>query len=321
MSDIARKDSAIRVKPSKRQLNWTAIIGIGGMHLACLAAPFYFSWSALGIAVLLWWLAGGLGTCLCYHRLLTHRSFKTPKPVEYFLTLLGTLNWEGGPVWWVGTHRIHHRHSDMPDDPHSPHHGFNWAHILWLFFKPAPGMEPANAAKDLQRDPVMAFIDKYHYVPQFILAGLLFGLGQWAGGQGLAWVVWGVAVRVVFTYHATWFVNSAAHTWGYRNYETTDDSRNNWFVALLAFGEGWHNNHHAAQRSAAHGHRWWEIDLTYLTIRAMGLVGLATAIVPPEVRESKPRIERPPSAVPCYPCNTPTLAPRASPSPVSASAA
>jgi stearoyl-CoA desaturase (delta-9 desaturase) len=253
------------------------------LHLGAISAFFLpFSWYELGLTAALWWLCGGLGVCLCYHRLLTHRSFKTPKVIEYAFTLLGTACWQGGPIKWVGTHRIHHKHSDDEGDPHSPHHGFNWAHILWCLMKEPAGFQPRDAAKDLQRDPVMVWIDRYHYVPQFALAAALLGLGWLIGGplMGLSYVVWGVCIRTVFTFHATWFVNSAAHTWGYQSHDTGDDSKNNWWVALLSFGEGWHNNHHAAQRAAAHGRRWWEVDMTYWTIKAMSWVGLAREIVP-----------------------------------------
>jgi fatty-acid desaturase len=279
-----------------KDLDWTIFLGIMSLHAAALLAPFFFSWSGLALAIFLWWAVGGLGITLCYHRLLTHRSFKTPKAVEYFLTALGTMSWQGPPIKWVGTHRIHHTHSDGEGDPHSPKHGFNWAHMLWCLRKDPPDWDPRAAAKDLQRDKGLALIDRMHFVPQFILAGILLG-GGWAWGGwwlGVSWVVWGVAVRTVFVYHATWFVNSASHTWGYRNYETDDDSRNNWWVALLGFGEGWHNNHHAHQRAAAHGRRWWEFDITYLTIRAMEMVGLATKVVAAEpVKRKDPRPRRP----------------------------
>ncbi|MBL0927766.1 MAG: fatty acid desaturase [Phycisphaerales bacterium] len=252
------------------------------LHAACVAAPFVFTWSGLAVAVALWVLTGGLGICLCYHRLLTHRSFKTHKWVEYALTVLGTMTFQGGPLRWVSVHRIHHKHSDHDEDPHSPKHGFNWSHVLWTMAASPKGEDRAPAAKDLARDPVMVLIDRWHFVPQVALGAVLFGLGHWLAGAGLSWLVWGVAVRTVFVFHATWFVNSASHTWGYRNYATDDDSKNNWWVALLSFGEGWHNNHHAEQRAAAHGRRWFEVDLTYLTIRAMALVGLAWDIVPAE---------------------------------------
>lgn len=282
---------------SWKHLDPSRAIPIGLMHLACLAAPFLFTWEGVVVALVLWWLCGGIGICLCYHRLLTHRSFKCPKWFEYLITLIATTNWQGGPIEWVGTHRIHHRHSDHDEDPHSPKHGFNWAHALWCVTKHEGQYDPASAAKDLARDPGMALIDRYHYVAQFVLAAILFVIGglQWGQGwswmNGLTWVVWGICVRMVFTYHATWFVNSAAHTWGYRSHQTKDDSRNLWWVALLSFGEGWHNNHHACDRAAAHGRRWWELDLTYLTIRALAVVGLAWAIVPATESKRAPRVD------------------------------
>lgn len=247
-------------------------VGIVLLHIACLAAPFTFSWSALGVAAVLWWAAGGLGVCLCYHRLLTHRSFKTPKWFEYFLTALGTLNLQGGPIKWVGTHRLHHKESDTDLDPHSPKHGFDWAHVLWCVTHDALGRDYKRYAPDLKRDRVHVWLDTYYWVPQVTLGVILYLLGGWS------WVIWGVAVRTVFTYHATWFVNSASHVWGYRNFDTPEESRNLWWVALVSFGEGWHNNHHAYPRSAAHGLYKFEWDPTWWTIKAFSWVGLARDI-------------------------------------------
>ncbi|WAS97951.1 acyl-CoA desaturase [Nannocystis punicea] len=266
--------------PEVGGLMWSHVIGAGLMHLAVVAAPFTFSWSGLGVALVLWWLAGGVGICLGYHRLLCHRSFAVPRLLTYVIVLFGTLSWQGSPVLWVGKHRLHHRWSDQEHDPHSPRRGLLWAHMLWVFMRADEDAERAFA-RDLLRDPVMRWFDRWHYVPQFVLAVLLYVVGEAWFGQGWSWVVWGVPVRLVFTYHATWLVNSAAHRWGYRNYETRDDSRNNWWVALLTFGEGWHNNHHAHQRAAAHGRRWFELDPTYLMIRGLALVGLARDIVAP----------------------------------------
>ena len=275
---------------SWRDLDIVSVIGIGGMHIGAIAAPFYFTWGAVGSAAFLWWLTGAVGICLCYHRLLTHRSFKTWKVIEYAMTYLACTTWQGGPIEWVGTHRLHHKHSETENDPHSPRHGFNWAHILWCLKKPDPGYNPRYAAGDLAKDPVMRFFDKWHGWTQIPLGVALYAIG------GLPWVLWGVCFRVVFVYHATWFVNSAAHTWGYRNFQTDDDSRNNWWVALLSFGEGWHNNHHAVQRSAKHGMRWWEFDVTYVTIRAMSLVGLAWDIVKPPIDKlQQMRVHRKPA--------------------------
>lgn len=253
--------------------NWKTVTAIGAMHVLACFAPFTFSWSALGVFCITWWCSLVMGICLCYHRLLTHRSFKTPKWFEYVLTVFAVLSWQGGPIDWVGTHRLHHAHSDELEDPHSPHHGFNWAHATWTLRHRREGHNPRMAAKDLMRDPVMVFLDRWHFVPQFILAGVLFALGGWS------WVIWGVALRVTLGYHATWLVNSAAHTWGYQTHKTGDDSRNNWWVAIVSFGEGWHNNHHAHQRSAAHGMRWYEIDMTYWMIRVLSFVGLARNLV------------------------------------------
>lgn len=284
--------SAGQVQPAHsfrfRGLLWPNFIAIAGLHLGCVLAafPVFFSWSGVGLAMLLWWLCGGLGICVGYHRLLTHRSFQTPAWFECILTVLGTLNWQGGPLRWVGTHRLHHKDSDGEHDPHSPQHGFTWAHMFWCVMKDGHGNDPMSAVRDLQRSRMMVFIDRWFYVPQFMLAPVLFGLGAWALGSvagGVSWMVWGVCVRTVFGFHATWFVNSAAHTWGYRNFKTPDGSRNNWWVALVSFGEGWHNNHHAQQRSAAHGMRWWELDLTYLTIRGLELIGLARRVVRPRL--------------------------------------
>ena len=182
---------------------------------------------------------------------------------------MGTMNFQGGPVQWVGIHRIHHRDSDRDEDPHSPRHGFLWAHLLWCCVHDPLGRDASQAALDLKKERGMVWLDRWFWVPQVVLGVLLYLAGGWS------WVVWGVAVRTVFTYHTTWLVNSASHLWGYRNFETADRSRNNWWVALISFGEGWHNNHHAHQRSARHGMRWFEIDPTWIALcvlRWMGVV-------------------------------------------------
>lgn len=263
-----------------RNLNWTVIGGIGAMHaVAALAlVPGLFSWSGLALLLALIWISGGLGITLCYHRLLTHRAFKTPTWFEYVLTTLGCLAWQGGPMTWVGVHRLHHKHADTDHDPHSPRHGFTWSHILWMLHREIEGIRGEDAAKDLKRRPGMRWMDRLHWLPQLLIAAGLFGLGWAIGGWllGLSWIVWGVAVRTVVVFHATWFVNSASHTWGYQNYtETNDDSTNLWWVALLSFGEGWHNNHHRHPRSAAHGLRRFELDPTWWTIQGLARLGLA----------------------------------------------
>lgn len=264
------------------------MVWIAGLHLAALAAPFFFTWSGLVVFGSLYVITG-LGITLGYHRLLTHRSFQTNKVIEFLLTLSGVLANQDGPLTWVGTHRKHHTHSDEPEDPHSPEHGFWWAHFGW-WMRPEP-RDPNRTlfnVKDLARDPMHRMFERLHWLFPILLAGLLYAGGElwsWLGsgttlgsGSGLSWVLWGVAARTVFVYHATWLVNSAAHKWGYRGFNTSDKSRNLWWVALVTFGEGWHNNHHAHQRSAAHGLRWWEVDITYMIIRSMAWMGLARDI-------------------------------------------
>ena len=250
-------------------INWPSFLGIAALHVGCLAAPFYFTWGALAVAGFLWWVAGGIGVCLGFHRMLTHRSFQTFKPIEYIITTCGALSVQGSPIYWVGTHRMHHRDSDTDADPHSPKHGFDWAHMMWCVTSDPLGREPRDLAMDMQRDPVHRWLDRYYWVPQVGLGAILYAIG------GMPWFIWGVCVRTVFSYHATWFVNSAGHTWGYRNFDTREFSTNNWWVAVLAFGEGWHNNHHAFSRSARHGLRWFEIDMTWYTIRLMEKLHLA----------------------------------------------
>jgi stearoyl-CoA desaturase (delta-9 desaturase) len=263
-----------------RNLDWTVVLAMGVLHVGALAValPWFFTWSGLAILLGIIWISAGLGITLCFHRLLTHRSFKTPKWLEYTLTLFGCTAWQGSPATWVGVHRLHHKHADGDHDPHSPRHGFTWSHILWMLHRRIGGISGVDAARDLMRDRVMRWIHRLHWLPQIALAGALFGIGWAVGGHwtALSWVVWGVALRTVIVFHATWFVNSAAHTWGYQNYKRTGEgSTNLWWVALLSFGEGWHNNHHAHPRSARHGLRRLELDPTWWTIRALERVGLA----------------------------------------------
>jgi sn-1 stearoyl-lipid 9-desaturase len=259
-------------------MTWWATIQLG-----VILAPFAFSWSALVVCAVLY-LAAGFGVTLGYHRLLTHRSFRTPKIVEYILSILGCLSNQGGPLQWVAVHRAHHQHADGDEDPHTPRHGFWWAHVFWWMPRnPSLGELPQyrRYVTDLAKDPVQCFLHRWHWALPLALAGVLYGLGEAWDGVGLSWVVWGIFVRTAVLYHATWLVNSATHLWGYRNFPTRDHSTNLWWVALVSLGEGWHNNHHAFPRSARHGLRWWEVDATYCLLRLLALVGLARRIQVP----------------------------------------
>jgi len=267
---------------------WDIMAGIAFIHLGALLAPWTFTWDAFWVGVSLYLLTS-LGITLCFHRLLAHRSFSVPKWLEYILTLFGSLALQGGAIKWVATHRVHHAFSDRPQDPHSPTRGFWWAHMLWLFAYDEVLDHPTKHQRfvpDLVRDPVHRFLNSTHVLYSVLLGWLLYAWG------GLPYLVWGFFVRTTFVYHGTWLVNSASHLWGYQTYDTNEGSTNNWWVALLSLGEGWHNNHHAFLHSAAHGLRWWEVDVTYLAIRALGRLGLASRIRLPQGNPAKlPKVQ------------------------------
>jgi len=262
----------------REPVNWPTAVVMVVLHAAALAAFFFFSWTALGVSLLLWWVAYGLGIGVGYHRLLTHRGFETPLWVERALALCGALALEGGPVFWVGTHRLHHRNSDKEGDPHSPRDGALWSHMGWILTGRAlhaDNQELLALCPDLRRDPFHLWLSRWHWLPSVALGALLFAAGGWS------WLLWAGALRTVFGLHATWAVNSAGHLWGSRRYATRDTSRNNLWVALVSFGEGWHNNHHGDPRSAQHGRGWREIDINWLVLLAMQGIGLARKLVRP----------------------------------------
>jgi sn-1 stearoyl-lipid 9-desaturase len=258
-----------------QKLNWDNIIFLSIFHLGAVGALFVFTWQALFVSIFLCWVTMSLGIGVGYHRLLTHRGYKTPKAVEYFLTMCGVLAFEGGPISWVTTHRIHHAHTDAEGDPHSPRDGGWWAHVGWILQGTAQQHEKAVLARyapDLVKDRFYRWLDRLFWLPIIILAIALFAFGGWS------YLLWAVCFRVAFGLHATWLVNSATHLWGTRRFETNDDSRNSLWVALLSFGEGWHNNHHAHPTAARHGLAWYEIDMNWWSIRTLQLLGLASSI-------------------------------------------
>jgi fatty-acid desaturase len=255
--------------------NWGTAVFLLIAHLAAIAALFFWSWSGLISAIILYWVAGSLGIGMGYHRLITHRGYRVPKLVEYFLVTCATLSLEGGPIQWVVTHRIHHAHTDRTGDPHTPRDGGWWAHVGWILRGTAQDHDEATVkryAPDLITDRYYNLLNRFYYVPLIVLSVLLLVLGGWSV------LLWSVFLRVTVALHATWFVNSATHMWGRKRFETGEDSRNSWWVALLTFGEGWHNNHHAYPTSARHGLRWYEFDINWLGIYVLQLLGLARAI-------------------------------------------
>ena len=259
---------------TKLRLDWTMIIALVIFHIGAICAflPGLFSWQAVGVALLLHWITGGLGITLGWHRLLSHRSFQVPKWLEYFFAFCGTLALQGGILWWVGLHRHHHLHSDEDVDHHDSKKGFLWSHVRWMCFEVPAESDIPRFTKDIADDRFYQFLNEYFFPLQVVLGVVLYAIGGWP------FVFWGVFARLVIVYHCTWLVNSATHKFGYRNFETTDRSTNCWWVAITTYGEGWHNNHHAYQYSARHGMKWWEIDITWMTIQVLQLLGLATKV-------------------------------------------
>jgi fatty-acid desaturase len=253
-------------------VNWGTTTTVIIFHVLAVVALFTFSWQGLVAFLSLTLIAGSPGIGMGYHRLLTHRGYKTPKVVEYLLTVCGMLALQSGAINWVATHRIHHAHTDAEGDPHTPRDGKWWSHIGWILTGTAQQYDKAvlrRYAPDLMRDPVHVWLNRLFFMPLVVCGILLLAFGGWSV------LLWGVFLRVTVAWHVTWLVNSATHVWGTRRFETSDDSTNNWFIALLTYGEGWHNNHHAHPRAARHGVTWYEFDLNWLGIRALQLLGLA----------------------------------------------
>src|ERR1035437_4424779 len=274
MTSIFKRD-----KTFTRPINWITSSFMVAFHIGAIAAFFLFSWKALLLALTLWWVAGSLGIGMGYHRLLTHRGYKTPKWVEYCLTICGTLALEGGPIFWVATHRMHHQNTDKEGDPHSPRDGGLWAHMGWILTGQAMHNKSSGLlpyVPDLRKDKFHVWISEWHWVPLTVLGVLLLVLGGWP------YLMWGMFVRTVFGLHSTWLVNSATHMWGSQRFMTGDTSTNSLWVAILTFGEGWHNNHHAMPQSARHGLAWYEIDPNWYGICALRAVGLAWDISLPK---------------------------------------
>jgi stearoyl-CoA desaturase (delta-9 desaturase) len=256
-------------------INWPTVVFLTIFHLASVLALFFWSWPAVITAVVLYWIASS-GIGMGYHRLMTHRGYKVHKGLEYFLVFCGSLALEGGPIQWATTHRIHHAHTDqVGEDPHTPRDGRWWAHIGWILARTRKLQDKSllkTYAPDLMKQRFYVLLNRFYYVPLIMLAVALLLIGGWRV------VLWGIFLRVTLGLHSTWLVNSATHLWGKQRFVTGEDSRNSWWVALLTFGEGWHNNHHAHPTSARHGLRWYEIDLNWLGIRALQFLRLARQV-------------------------------------------
>jgi stearoyl-CoA desaturase (delta-9 desaturase) len=294
ITDVARPDGAER-----GQIHWPYLLAVVGFHLLLplVFVPWLFSWTGLLLVPLGNYVFTSLGIGAGYHRLLTHRSYQCPKWLEHLFALFGVCALQESPARWVVVHRLHHQHSDHQSDPHSPMVSWFWGHMGWLFVRNpqlhqlstyeryAPDLLKDRFYLRLERGAAWIWVYAAHAVCIY-LAGLAFG---WliegdvvAGVQfGLSLLLYAVVVRTVYGWHITWGVNSLGHMFGYRTFNTDENSRNNWFFALLTNGDGWHNNHHADPRSAAHGfYRWWELDVTFLSLRCLQAVGLVYHVVP-----------------------------------------
>lgn len=285
---------------NRKRIYISYVISIMAFHVvACLIfVPWFFNYIGVAAFVIGIYLIGAVGIPITYHRLLTHRSFRTPKWFEHVLVTISLCNGQETPARWVAWHRLHHHESDHQEDPHSPLVNFFWSHFQWLIFE-NKGTDKFKLyhkyARDILADPYYLWLEKNTYAGvaifalhgiviyavSWLIAGLVMGFGWPAFQLASSIFIWGVVARVVAIWHITWSVNSLSHMFGYRSYETDDHSRNNWFVALIASGEGWHNNHHADQSAATVQHRWWEFDLNYYIIKVWSWMGLASHIVPP----------------------------------------
>jgi stearoyl-CoA desaturase (delta-9 desaturase) len=252
-----------------------ALSPLVSVHLALLAIPFIeFSWwYLLWVVVLTRYI--GLGVTAGFHRYLSHRSFKTSRFVQFMLAVAGCTALQKGPLWWVAHHRLHHKHSDTPADPHSPVvGGFLHGHMGWLFTQDL--MHPdERPVRDLAKFPELVWLDRLWVVPGLLLAGACFAVGGWGG------LVYGYCLSVVLTFQVTFAVNSIGHLFGPQRFATGEGSRNNPVLGVLAMGDGWHNNHHRAPYSARHGFAWYEVDMTFAFIRLLERVGLVWAVKVP----------------------------------------
>ena len=240
------------------------VVGVSTGDLVLAAATFW---------VRLFAITGG------YHRYFAHRAFRTSRVFQFVLAFVGASATQKGPLWWAGGHRRHHKYADLPGDMHSPRDGFWYSHQGWILDSRWDETE-LERIRDFAKFPELVWLNRWHFVPPLLLVALCAAIG------GLSGVMWGFVASTVALWHTTYSINSLAHRWGSRRYDTADTSRNNWVLALLTLGEGWHNNHHWYMTSARQGFFWWEVDITYYVLRALALAGIVWDLreVPDDVR-------------------------------------
>jgi stearoyl-CoA desaturase (delta-9 desaturase) len=287
--------SQLEPGPGDHRVDLGRVIPFIGLHLACLAV-FWVGVSPVAVAVCVGsYLLRMFAITAFYHRYFAHRAFRTSRPVQFLFALIGASSTQRGPLWWAAHHRRHHKHSDRAGDPHTPRKGLFWSHMGWFMSRKHFATE-WEQIPDLAKFPELRWLDRFDLVVPVVYAAALFGLGAWLeraapglGTSGGQMLVWGYFISTVLLIHVTLTINSLAHKFGRRRYDTRDDSRNNVWLALLTLGEGWHNNHHHFPGSARQGFYWWELDISYLTLKVMSWVGLVSDLkpVPAPIRETR----------------------------------
>lgn len=281
------------------KIDWWRVVPFVLMHFACFAVFFVgWSWFALFFAVVLYCIRMFAITAF-YHRYFSHKSYQTSRLGQFVFAIVGSTAVQRGPLWWASHHRSHHIHSDQVGDAHSPHqHGIFWSHTGW-FLSRSNFPTRFDRVKELAKFPELRFLDRFDVIIPILFAISIYAFGSWLETEipelntnGWQLFIWGFVISTILLYHATFSVNSLAHTWGKRRYQTRDQSRNNFIIALFTLGEGWHNNHHHYPGSASQGFYWWEIDFTYYGLRLLSMLGLIWNIrtVPINIRESSKKI-------------------------------
>jgi stearoyl-CoA desaturase (delta-9 desaturase) len=259
-------------------IDWFRVIPFILIHFGALAALWTdFEWFLVWVALILFVIRMFAITGF-YHRYFAHKTFKTSRLMQFIFAFIGSTAAQRGPIWWASHHRRHHLNSDRHNDHHSPHtHHFLWSHMGWFLAK-KNFLTDRKVVRDLTKFKELVLIDRFDWLPPVLLLLSLFVIGEYlsltSGVSGLNMVIWGFCVSTILVYHCTFAVNSIAHLWGTQRYNTKEESKNNFFVALLTFGEGWHNNHHHFPGSIRQGFYWWEVDLTYYVLRFLSFVGI-----------------------------------------------
>lgn len=301
-NEAAIKDADVfSVNPEEQpsnwqEIDWLRVVPFVLIHLACLAVIWVgFSWFALIFAILMYGIRMFAVTGF-YHRYFSHKAFHTSRFFQFIIALFGASAVQRGPLWWASHHRHHHINSDDFSDAHSPvQHGFLWSHIGW-FLSSKHFATQTERVKELAKFAELRWLDRFDILVPSLLAIKIYILGALLEAyypslqtNGLQLLVWGFSISTVALYHATFTVNSLAHVWGKRRYATSDQSRNNVWIAILTLGEGWHNNHHHFPGAARQGFYWWEIDLTYYGLKVLAALGLIWDLrtIPLDIRESR----------------------------------